>query len=124
MDAVFRANPQRTPQDVRPKGAVVDAKDGLPELDHRAKVNKNAKKHGVLSFLSHLRFTFIGMKEQLQKAGFQETQTHLMVLKNDRFEVTAFETIEGWVYKWKDIIENCGGGPDKLINITQINFYL
>jgi hypothetical protein len=83
-------------------------------------MSKNTAKHFHLLFENIYLYK---MKEQLRAAGFLETQTHLMVLKNDRFEVTAFETTEGWVYKWEDHIENCGGGPNKLMNITQINFY-
>jgi hypothetical protein len=64
------------------------------------------------------------MKEQLMKTGFQATQSGTLVLKNERFEVKAFETKDGWFYSWKSLIENHGGGPNHLTNITQINFYL
>lgn len=63
------------------------------------------------------------MREQLLNAGFLETSTGLFVLKNDRFRVEAFNTTEGWQYKWQHIGENCGGGPNNLMNITQLNFY-
>lgn len=39
LDAIIRPDPQRAAEDVRPEGAVVDAKDGLSELDHAGKVN-------------------------------------------------------------------------------------
>lgn len=63
------------------------------------------------------------MEEKLIAAGFHKTQTGLFVLKNDRFEVEAFQTKSGWAYKWKSLLENVGGGPNMLSNITQINFY-
>lgn len=64
------------------------------------------------------------MKDKLLQAGFLDTQTGTLVLKNDRFEVKAFDTPDGWKYTWKSLVENCGGGPNSLMNITQINFYL
>lgn len=64
------------------------------------------------------------MKDKLLLAGFLPTQTDMFVMKNERFEVKAFETKEGWKYTWKSLEENVGGGPNCLTNITQISFYL
>ena len=58
------------------------------------------------------------------RAGFTERPDGELVKEGKRFTIRIWKSPHGWMYSWQDTIENCGAGPARLQNITQILFYL
>jgi hypothetical protein len=64
------------------------------------------------------------MKDRLINAGFIQDDSGCLWKRGNRFQVQIWQKDGNWFYNWKDMKENCGGGPIPLQNITQIIFYL
>lgn len=64
------------------------------------------------------------MEQELLKIGFIKSNSGGYYLRNKNFALKAWLDETGWVYTWKSLQENVGGGPSVINSAKDLKFYL